>query len=636
MTFPLAQLALRLATFATRTGGPLPLLDGSSALLGLTGMAYLPRPRQKPAAPAWFRQTPTAKALADNRRALGDWADQQTTEPADQRDYALVVQWRRLLSKALLRHDSTAGVPPALRRLAHQTWWALLPLIQRYDVVLAQLLEAARSNYDTNPTRAEHEPFWVGFDTTDDELRLDAQVTALLASRRTDKHPVDGFCDEMARWLAEGFRVAVVSSAQRTVGLCTVNNHTRNAFCETCPEIARERRYMLVLDVPTLLDQRSRRLITAPPTPAASGGPSVMRDNLRWIIDSRSRLDGTVRFTHSTGAPARFIDIQRLRQRWAALQMPTMFDDLPPPEQLDGSRQAQAFFETRLKHAVIPPQSYSAEDLYVQAGWGNHEDYATTYSQFTAVFESTLLTALQQLDQRAYALLQARNAQMRVPTARKIERRLVTRRYTRLDTGRPATIEVLRGLSTGRVRRNFYTLPYDVDVPAARRGKVITHGEKHYWSWHAINELANEGVGEIEPTYPWARAFCEWVGEQEVELNDDKLFQDAIYSERLPQRLAAIARGDQAHLGVYSDAEDEIIREFFFRPTTKKRLSPQDWQPLLEKLPGRNELGVLKRFEALGKKYAFEHGYQEYKASPYFRKFAAKRRAQWIKEGCPP
>lgn len=623
-----AAFALQLATFATRTGGPLPLLDGLSASLGYLGVAVMARPAQRASGAVWLRQTPTWDTLAPSLK-----------DPADPRSFVLVVQWRRLLSRGLLRHSSADHVSPALRRLSHQLWWALLPLIKNHDVVMAQLLEAAYQRFRENSERAEFEPLWVGFDTEDDERRFDAQATALLASRRSAERPHPGFCEAVVDWLEPIFAPAVHTAGQRTVGLCTIAMHHRGQLCSTCPEIATERPFITVFDVPALLDRRIRRTMESLITTEPTRPESTARHNLQWLLSVRSRRDGVCTFQHVNGASARFIDFQRVWARWKELEMPTMFDHIADMDKLEGPRQARAFFSRFMDGAVIPEHSYSAEQLFVEAGWGTAEDFATSYSQFEAVYDGALIQRLTALDQRAGAIAKARLSLPKLD-APAPKRRIVTRRWTPLFGGPAIPVRIIRATSRHKERRNFYTLPHAVEDAMLtdrwlRIGRGLMYDSEFYWTAHAINHFASKFNEDNEPIYPWAREFCEWVNLQEAGLCDDKLFQDAIYSERLPRRLEAIARGDRSHLGMFSDAEDEIIREFFFRPTTKKRLSPQDWQPLLEKLPGRNELGVLKRFEALGKKYAFQHGYQAYKASPYFRKFAAKRRAQWIKEGCP-
>ena len=135
----------------------------------------------------WFRQSPTFKALPPD-----------FLSPADQRDFVLVVQWRRLLAKALLQHPSAADVPPALRRLAHRAWWTLQPLLEQHDVVLAQLLKAAQRNFRENPERAKFEPLWVGFDTEADERRFDAQeVTVIKDFEGTSSAAVRSFLERV-------------------------------------------------------------------------------------------------------------------------------------------------------------------------------------------------------------------------------------------------------------------------------------------------------------------------------------------------------------------------------------------------------------------------------------------------------
>lgn len=627
--FQASALALQLATFATRTGAPLPVLDGSSALLGLTGMGFLARPVQRAPGGLWFRQTPTFAARP------ADFAD-----PTDQRDFVLVVQWRRLLLKGLLEHETTEGIEPALRRLSHQTWWTLLPLIEQYDVVLAQLLKAARQKFRDFSDRATHEPLWVGFDDEVDRCRFDAQVTMLMRSRRTSERPHDGFCEEASKWLAEAMHPAVNQVAQRHLGLCAVAKHVRGGECPTCPEIAKERAFLLALDVPALLEQRIRRTIATVAPSQPNQAPSVVRDNLLWMLHNRSRRDGVYSFEHTNGSPARFIDFKRLRERWAELGMRTMFDDCPAPAQIEGSRKARDIFIKLVSGALIPEHTYSAKELFLKADLGTEEDFDTSYSQFVAVFDSSLITVLQRVDQRAAALVKARQALPTVPSSTRQPRRVVTRRWAPMSGDPPIPIGIIRAMSNNKRTRNFYSLPYDIvdNLVAdrkARAGKGISYDGQIYWTTQTLNYFANKTTPGEEFVWPWAREFCDWVGSQEADLLDDKMFNNAVYSERLPQRIEAVARGDMAHLGSFSQQEDDRIIEFFIANPPKKRLTPQDWEPLLIKLPGRNIRGILRRFEELGKKYAFGHGYQAYKDSPYQRKFAAKRRAQWIKEGCP-
>lgn len=639
---PAASLARHLAAYATQTGGPLALWNGSGAALADSGLAFLARPLQKPPEAAWFRQTPTGKAWA--AASLLDQLDAVVSDlpatpgPLDRHQFVLVVQWRRLLSKALVHHPSAANVPADLRHLAHKAWRTLLPLVRRHDVVLARLLEQAQENLRARADKLDETPFWIGLNDKDDELRLDAQMTRLLASRRTDRTPHDGFCEEAATWLREALLPAVNDVVQRNIGFCDDGLHRGGHPCSKCPEVAPERSFLLALDPPALLDRRIRGAMRGAEIESPEA-PSTLRENLLWLSHTRFRKDGVYCVTHNE-APARIIDLQRMAAHWKTIEMPSMFEDLAPMDHIDGPRQALRALTRLLDGAVISPMAYDAQHLFIEAGWGSAEDYLTSYSQFPMIYDSALAVALARVDQRAAALLKAKLSRPPVsPLARRI-RRTVVRRWTSPSDGVEHNIEILRATSVGKQKRCFYTLPYAATDPTigdqrSRVGKGVLYNGELFWTPHVINFLANKTGGNGQPVYPWAREFCDWVGQLDAELNDDALFKAAVYSERLPQRLVAIARGDQAHLGSFSLQEDAAIVEFFVEQRAKKRLSATDWASLLQKLPGRSERGILKRFEELGKKYAFQHGYQAYAHSPWCRKFSASRRKQWIKEGCP-
>lgn len=623
----LHRLCQQLLTYATEAGGPLPLQDGSRAILGLHGLAWHSHPRQRGPESPWFRQTATFKA------------HQQTGEPlsAEGREFYLVVQWRSLLAKGLLRDPKTANVSAPLRKLAHSAWWCLLPLIEEHDVVMAQLLRRARENYRDNPERAKLMPFWVGFDTELDERRFDAQASALLASRWTDRNTQEGFCERVGDRFTDALTAVTHAQIQRHVGLCAVARHVRGSRCPTCPEIAADRRFLSALVVPALNTPRIRQSLRfLEPAGQQVKDPSILRDNLRWILDSRHRSDGVCRFTASTGAPARFIDFKLLRQRWQELGLPSVFDDLPAPDQIEGPREARRYFVRMVENAVLPEHSYSPRQLFVEAGWGSVEDFAVGYSEYEAITDSALMIQLGRVDQRSAAMVKARLALPVIRRDGRPPRRVVTRRYAP-EIGDAVDVHVIRAMSAGHRVHNFYTTPYAVNgdalFPQKRVGKGIIYEDEYFWTLRALNEFANLRSASDEAVYPDARRFCDWANEQDTRLNDRKLFNAAIYNSRLGERLAAITRGELAHLGAFAEREDNLIVAFFVEKRAKKRLTPADWAELLQQLPCRTERGILLRFDELGKKYAFQHGYQAYATSPYYRKFSSKRRAKWKKEG---
>ncbi|MBA2708745.1 MAG: hypothetical protein H0U59_13145 [Gemmatimonadaceae bacterium] len=616
----------QLGAYATETGGALPLQDGSRASIGGHGLALQAEPRQRAAGSSWIRQSATFKA----HRGAGN------PLPTDQREFHLVVQWRRLLGKALLHHPSAANVPAPLRRLAHHAWWALVPLVREYDVVMAQLLETARVNFRDNPDRAKWEPFWVGLDDKSAELRFDAQAN-LLGSRRTDADPTDGFCEAAAKQFARMLAPLVQTSTQRHIGLCTAASHARGGTCDTCPEIASERRFLLALNVPLLCEPRLCTSLIAG-YPKRDDAESVLVQNLRWILAARYTPDGVFRFTTPAGAPSRLIDLRRLREAWAATATPSIFDALPAMDRVEGPRTTQTYFVQMMNQAILLERQYSAKELYVDAGW-DADGYPFDQSPLVAVTDSALLNQLERVSQRSVALLKARRTAK--PKPQKYARRQVIRTYTSASGGPPVSIGIIRASNQRTHTNNFYTTPYTPSDPMCheprlRVGRGIYYDGVFYWTLQALNHFANQLTPSGDPLYPDGRDFSEWATAQDAGLCDTTLFNRAIYSDRLPARLDAIARGEQVHLGMFSQQEDERIRAFFLASPRRRRLTAADWAALLQLMPGRGQRGILARFEDLAREYAFAHGYEAYSRSGYCRKFSAQRRKQWIKGGCAP
>lgn len=626
----LRRLALQLTAFAAGKAR-LPLLDGSRGPLSPLGMAFLAAPARRGSENSWFRRTGTFQASQDAGSPI----------PTDQQEFFLVVQWRRLLSKGLLQHSQSVDVPADLRTIAHHAWWCLLPLVRQYDVVMAQLLERSYQSYVSQGARATHEPFWVGFENEIDEQRFDKQAVALLNSRRTPEHDRDGFCEAASRWFMDGFSAAIHTPVQRHLGLCTVARHVRGQLCPTCPEIAKERVHLAALTIPLLTNTKIRQMLTfSGVADRARHEPASRVEALRWILESACIEDGVFPFRLPSGAPARFIDFGRLRRVWKALGFLSPFDQLPGPDTAQGPRESVKFFD-RMMGGVISPNGYSEAALFVDAGWGEPTAYDVLYGGYAAALDSALACQIEIADKRAGALAKARahRAQIHIPRKRPA-RRTVIRMFHPLE-GPMVAVGVIRTTTVGKRSANFFTTPFEVDdpmlrSPQKRMGRGIREGDTFFWTLAALNYFANQQDSSGAPVYPLAREFCEWATYVEAELSDRKRFNEAIYSDRLGLRLDAIARGELAHLGAFSRYEDEQIQRFFVEQPKQKRLGDEQWAELLKVLPGRTKRGILRRFEELGKRYAFSHGYAEFMRSPYHRKFSAMRRKQWIKEGCAP
>lgn len=624
----LRRLVLELVAYSTGQAG-LGLLDGSKAGLRLHGAAFLATPRRKGTAGSWIRRTAMFKTL----QAAG------TPLPTDGLEFFLAVQWHRLLGKGLLQHETLSkDIPAGLRRLSHYVWWTLLPVIRKHDAVMAQLIEGSREKFRSQMSRTAIDPFWVGFDTEEDQRRFDAQAVALLNSRRTDARPLPGFVEDAVAYLNDGLRLAIHQPLQRTIGLCDSGAHSRGTKCPTCPEIHNERPLLTVLNVTLMSESTFRNMLSFPTVTEKPAPPDLFAQALRWILDCRYPADGVLRFTAASGSPARFIDFGRVRARWAELGGPTIFDGVTEHDRRGGPAASVSFFSTALQHAVLPSTVYNERHLFLTADWGRLEDYDPLYGGYVAVYDATLITMLERVDQRSASLAKAQLARPRRQAHQRPVRRVVVREYiSALGVAHP--VGIVRSSSQGKRVHNFYTTPFEVegplvDEPRMRTGLGLLVDSKFYWNTIALNKFANEVTESGAPVYEEARAFCEWANHMDAQLVDRKAFNAAVYSDRLSVRVQAVQNGERAHLGPYSEYEDQQIVQFFVENPPKKRLTPEAWAALLQRLPGRSERSILRRFEELGKKYAFTHGYAAYSRSPYCRKFSAQRRRHWIKEGC--
>lgn len=617
-------LAKLLGRVATQTDA-LTLQDGSRASLSASGLSVHRTGRERPPAANWLRRSHLAEVLAPTGIVL----------PEPQKGNFLAVQWRALLSKAFLRHASASQVSADLRALAHHAWWAALPVVQRYDVVFADLLTKAQNNYNLYPERREFEPFWVGIDTPDDELRFDAHASFLLSLRRSAESQFENFCEEMATWFKAHFAYAANSSEERAFGLCVAGNHRGGGACETCPETHADRPYTSIFDGDALFRRMPILRVGARSTKdTAVIEPSVRC--FRWILEARSRIDGVARFTLPVGTTARVLNLPRLHERWKQNGFESVLEgyDLSTEAGLkEAHRYMLGFLGSALPTSVVP-----FEMVYLEAGWGDAQQFLTDKPSLIAVSDAALTTRLAKLGHRMAALRKARQAR-KVETLIKPVRRRIPLPFTSLTGGPAYTVFVVRNKTVGKVTKNFYSTPFIVDGPRtdprSRSGQGVLVDGQLCWTVQALRSIANEKNADGEPRYPMGHEFAVWAESHDANLFSDRAFNNAVYDSKLGERIEALTTGEKHHLGRYSEKEDQTILLFFVASRQKKRLTRQDWALLLQRLPGRTERGVLRRFDELGREYAFLNGYEAYMRSPYHRKFSATRKAQWRKEGCP-
>lgn len=617
--------------FVVATETRLPLQDGSRAPLELLGLSVLGSPRERPPEASWLRQSAVYRA----QRTAG-------LMETSTRGYFLAVQWRNLLSKAFLRHARADHTPQDVRLMAHHAWWALIPVVERYDVVLTELLKRARFNYLTYTERVKNEPYWLGIDNEHDERRFDAQVSYLLSLRWTNETPHGSFCEDAANWFNAALAPAMNAVEQRHFGLCSVGDHRGGTRCPKCPETAADRRYIGVFDGDALKKHSTRWPLASldsvvPEAHMPSGPMETTVHNLRWVIEARSRLDGVARCTTYTGVPARLIHIPRLKESWTRLDLPSVLDDfdLTKPEDMGRAYQFMLGF---VGTSVLPSSALPFSQVYLESEWGTVKDFDVESPYLVAVADTALLHRLARAGLKSAALKKATMTKRSRAQARPDRRELLLE-YQPVS-GEPAhPIRMVRAVSAGGEERNFFSTPFPVERDNLRRSQsgmgILVNGEV-FWSNRALGKFAYEQTGSGEPEYKWAREFAAWAERQSARICSKAAFNAARYDARLGERLIAVHQGDLSHLGRFTTTEDEVIKDFFMRMTSKRRLTAGDWVPLLKTLPGRSMRGILRRFDELGREYAFIHGYAEYAKSFYHRKFSALRRRRWAKEGCPP
>lgn len=638
MSHPLPALVSQLHRIATRSHA-LTLLDGTRAALNATGLAVYALGRERPPEAAWLRKTPLSEALA----AAGTPLDFKT------KSHYLAIQWRTLLSKGFLRRPNAPADPwaSALRATAHCAWRVALPVIQRYDVVMADLLTRASSARSEYAERLVDDPNWVGLDDPDDLIRFDAHASYLLSLRRTADQPHADFCERLCRWFNLQLADALRARETQDFGHCLMRDHRSAEPCETCPETVADRAFVGIFDGDELFNLRKPRAAQAltfktfksdAPLPEGPEAPTIL--SFRWLLESRSRLDGIARFTLPSGQGARLINLRLLGARWKAIRAKSILQDYDVTTE-NGLAAAQRYMEPFLGGDLLKPATVPMAKVYLEAQWGDEQEFAADEPYLLAVSDAALIRRLARVGTRAVALAKAQKGLSRRPKRGEGPvRRTLQLTYAPAGGTLSHTITVVRCSSVGQTRRNFFSTPFPVHGgrthPRERGGQGILVSGTMHWTNFALHKIARELSGADDPTYPWADEFSRWVDEQDAKLATDHAFTEALYAARLKDRVVAVTAGEKSHLGRFSVTEDDIIVEFFATAKRRKRVDVDAWIQLLQRLPGRTERGILRRYDELGKEYAFIHGYDAYQRSPFHRRFSATRKAQWRKEGCPP
>lgn len=181
-----------------------------------------------------------------------------------------------------------------------------------------------------------------------------------------------------------------------------------------------------------------------------------------------------------------------------------------------------------------------------------------------------------------------------------------------------------------RMRRNhcikYYSVPWLKGVAPAKKDYFYRmHGEP-FWSLHGVvNQPRPDSERKI------LEHFEKWLAQTDLRLTEGE-FRRLIYDQKLPERLQKVVSGKQAHLSVYSRTEDAAITEIA-NLRAPGRFTDAQKIALTTALPGRQWLGIKRRYEQLAFRYAVTHGWAAYLASGWKTNNLRKREARWKKKG---
>lgn len=587
---------------------PVNVFDGSMSSMEPLGVNYALIPKQKGAKGAneWFPAT-----LAGQRQALLSIRARQPPPDYSMVDAGLFFHWPTFLRGAALGGFSQLR-PMALEMLTYTR-----PLILQYDPILADDLDHVTALLRKN-----------SFPEDADVRRFDAHLNALLLNRSFLRY----FTDSMEiSWSA--FRQIHL---ERSITGCVVQAHRKGQKCDACEGSywTREHSTLLMLrryNVPEL--RRGVTLQLRSPEWFQESTDPWVNEVLYWQGGSGGE-DGIAHFSFAKKYGNQIlINYQKILETALRIGRPTPLLKFVDPglssDTWGAGYKARLAFDTWSSGRYHPSdRPITLQQMVEKAGWEWRDVVEHPYGVY-------LQTALQGT--------LARSTEMRVRLSRRVRSvrkeppRPRNRRSVVLSYGE-APVQVIRRTLRSGETVNYYTPPFEVDVrtmrPEERRRVAIRWGNTYFISAQGFNRLANMATKNDEPVYPEARAFVEWLIVQDGALTKEK-FRKLEYEARYGERVAKKLGGMTKHIGQFTEAETEIVRQFFSN-RSRGRVTAFEWDTLLSQLPTRTKPSIRLQVEKLGKEFALAHGYTHYANSGLCLNRSEKRRKQWIKEGvCP-
>lgn len=606
------SLAL-LARLMREPHAPYPVHDGTRETLAEHGVAYYlePRRRRREEAP-WFGSTRWAELKTS-------WAQRQgVASPRwDDHDVLFLVHW-----PMLLRTASPLWAPSPMRAVAHRLLRDLVPLISHYDAALALMIQRFETAWAHRLPEALDMPLFFGQESVLDESLFHAHLMHLVGNK--------DFRRRLEETMRGSLRVVSARRSQERLGLCAAR-HRKGLRCEACEDGRWVRRYTSLL-WPGRLASVMISTLGAPQFSFPELWAGGINDP--WLSEARHWLsllepdEGVIRLRTPGYGESLLVDFGRVlaRRRIEGRESPlARIDDTGSHDWWFLGARARRLFDEATSQRYLARRPAPLKDLVEAQGWEWRETLDVPYE----------LLSLHALSQRLHRA-KGRRLAVRNPVTRRPSKR-TTKAVTLSYDGRAVT--VIRRKKIYRLRddpadiapRNYYSLPFDVSGAVTgrqgRRGLAVRVSGELFWNLQGVNHLVN-----LE-RWPEALPFRDWILEQDEGLTS-KRFTQLCYEAHYGARVAKKQAGELAHLGSFTGHEDTTVRAFLeARPPGSHRMSRAEWGTLLERLPGRNVNGVLRRLEELGKEYAREQGYQAYLNSPLCLRRSAARGKRWRREG---
>lgn len=599
----LASWVRRLVALATRPGADFLIHNGTLANIRDHGVAYHLAYRQRNVGPApWFEKTLEAQRAYMHAQRL----EQPLPTWRDRRVF-LVIHWGQLLANARPGSKGSTGA------LAHDLLAMLVGLVEQYDIVLADLIHlfATRRSQQLPQYRKEN-PLDFGIRGDVEAARFHAHLTVLLKNKR--------FRGYVQQTMDAGLKYAITTPERVRLNACPSGvKHRKGVSCDAC-ESTKWVRHGTSLYAVGKFNWTHRSPFTWEPADPGLYVPADASWNaeVRRIVDGLGVADGI----HRTGNYV-LVNFERLVEIAVAQCLPSpllkLYESCDRRLSVAGFKAVTAFRQF-VGDAATAYRPRPLEDVVLEAGWVFNPH---TLDQPYEIYSVAGLMRKLPEGRRSLTSMLANRPAVRAGVAVRPRKTPAVSSLTYRDPrGDLHLIQVVQRQRQDRARRwhNFYTVPYavprDADTPEMRIHHVRQVDGSQFYDLSLIHRHGNEH-------------FTAWLAAEDTQM-DRTRFKQLRYEAAFPERFAAKQRGERDGVGQFLESEDEILTRFMLTRENKlKRLDAGQWFLLLGELPGRDRQGVLRRLDALGKRYCLEHGWTKYAASGLCLVRTVKRRMAW-------